>query len=190
MKKKYKIIYIVIAAVFVGSCFWAFLASSIITHNFKKEIFSKNIDAQKVNIKNLIIVETKDNEKHWEMFAETGHYDSYNGEAILNDIIGNFFQNNQVVVSFKADEARFNDKTKRINLNKNAVVIYKDGTYISADSFVWEGTNKNIIATGNVKITKPSKATITGNNATLSNQMTNFKISGSTKTKLYGEGKI
>ncbi len=185
--KKSKIIYIIIFAIIVASCVWAFLASSIITYKFKKDIFNNELDNQRVNIKNLIIVETKDNTKHWEMFAETGYYDSFSENAILNDIIGNFYDNSEVVVSFKAKQATFNDSTKRINLNQDAVIVYKDGTYIEADDFVWEGQNDSITATGNIKIVKPNEAVITGDNAKMSNKMTNFKITGKTVTKLYGE---
>ena len=189
MNKK-KAIYIIIVCVTLGACLWAFLASSIITHKFKKEIFTQTATQQKLNVKNLVVIETKENKKFWEMLAEGGYYNGTNQEAVLHNILGNFFDNDEVVTSFKAQKATFNEKTKRINLNEGAVIIYKDGTYINADEFVWEGTSNLITAKGNVKIVKPNEAVVKGDEAILSNELTDFKIIGRTQTELYGEGKI
>ncbi len=187
-----KLIYTILFSVLALGCLWAFVASFIITHNFKKEVFANTSAAQKINIKNLVMVETKDEMKHWELFAEKGHYDSSTKNAILYDIVGNFYNENEVVVSFKSKQASANEDTKLINLNKESVIIYKDGTYVVADEFTWEGKTDNITAKGNVQITRPNQAKVIGEYAELSNKLTDFKISGRTKTELYGdkEGKI
>ena len=189
MKDK-KILYIIFFTIVVGACLWAFLASSVITHKFKKEIFSEAKISQKLNINNLVVIETKDNKKHWEMFADSGNYHGGSKEAILTGIIGNFYQNEVVTVSFKANEGIFNEDSKRITLNKDAIIVYKDGTYVQADKFIWEGTNNNIQALGRVKIVKPKEATIFGEKAFLSNELTDFEIVGKTKTDLYDKGNI
>ena len=187
--KKSKIIYLTVFGLLALACIWAFVASSMITRNFKKEIVEQKNSNQKVKIDNLIIIETRENVKSWELCADSGYYNSGEKEAVLTDIIGNFYDNNKVSISFKAKEASFNDETKRIVLNKDAVVIYEDGTFIHANEFEWEGATKHITAKGNIKIVKPNEAVITGETATLSNQMTDFQISGGTVTKLFGEGR-
>ena len=188
--KNSKILYTIFFILIVGACIWSFLASSMITHNFKKEIFSQNNIAQKLNINNLVVVETKDNQKYWEMFADRGSYHGGTQEATLYGIIGNFFDEGIVVVSFKANEGILNQDTKKITLNKEAVIVYKAGSYVQADNFIWEGTSNNIQAIGNVKIVRPKEATIYGEKAFLSNKLTNFEIVGKTKTDLFVKGKL
>ena len=187
--KKRKLVYIIVCVILALACAWAFVASSVITKNFKKEIIEQHTQTQKVKVVNLIIIETKENVKSWELSAESGFYNSGDKEATLTNVIGNFYNKNKVTVSFKADQASFNEETKRIVLNKNAVVIYEDGTTISANEFEWEGSTKSISANGNVTITKPNEVTIIGESAALDNQLTDFKIKGNTITKFFGEGK-
>jgi len=174
----------------IAGCLWAFIYSGMITHNFKKEIFEEKTDEQRVTVKNLVIIETRENAKDWELSADMGTYDGTTQNAVLTDIIGNFYHDNKVTVSFKAESAIFNQETKKIILNRKGLIVYADGTKIQADEFEWEGKNNNISAKGNVTIIRPNEAIITGEKALLSNQMTKFQMIGRTVTKLYGEGKI
>ena len=185
MSKK-KIVYIAIFAVITISCLWAFVASSVITRNFKKELFNEANLKERANIKELIVIETRDGKKYWELYAQKGYYSGSAKVASLEDIIGNFYRDDEVTLSFKAKEAEFDEETKQINLTKEAIIIYKDGTYIKADDFEWTGKENDIVAKGNIKIEKPGAAITYGDKAVLSNEMTNFEISGNTKTELYG----
>ena len=68
---KRKIIYIVILSIIVIGCAWAFIAAGMITKNFKKDLLNNVGEKQELNIKNLIITETKDDKKKTE---SKGHF--------------------------------------------------------------------------------------------------------------------
>lgn len=190
--KKRKIAYTVILALVIIGCALSFIVSGIITRNFKKEVLTESPDKQEVNIKNLVVIETKDGNKFWEIYAETGHYDNHSDIATLNNIYGNFYFNNNkdVVISFKSKTGRLNQKTKEISLGDDTAIIYKDGTIITADSFSWQGKEDIISANGHVKIYKKNEYYITSDKATLSNQKTDFKLEGKTISRIYSNKDI
>ena len=188
--KKVKLILTIVFIVLALACVWAFVAAGIITKNFDKEAVEGANGKQKITISNLIIRESTENEKSWELAADSGSYNSSTKEATLTGIIGNFYDKGEVVASFKAQNAAFYEEIKKIVLNTESLIIYKDGTYIQADRFEWEGNNNTVRAKGHVKIVKPNEAVIMGEEASLSNKMTDFQILGRTTTKLFGEGKI
>ncbi len=185
---KRKIAYIVILLAVVIGCSWAFIAAGVITKNFKKEALKSAGEKQEVNIKNLIITETKEDKKYWELYAEKGYYDNQNKVVILYNIIGNFYDKDEVVLSMESTKGTYNEDTKRVVLYDNSYFIYKDGTDVRADRFVWQGNDKDITAQGNVIIRKSGELRTFSNEAILSEKMTNIKIIGRSKTELYKKG--
>lgn len=185
---KRKIIYIVILSIIVIGCAWAFIAAGMITKNFKKDLLNNVGEKQELNIKNLIITETKDDKKYWELYAESGYYDNQNKVAILYNIIGNFYENDEVVLSLESTKGSYSETNKKVILYENTYFIYKDGTDVRADRFVWQGNDKDITASGNVVIRKQGELRTFSNEAILSNQMTQVKIKGRSKTELYSKG--
>lgn len=169
-------------------CIWAFISAGLITKNFKKDILSSVGEKQELNIHNLIITETKDDKKYWELYAESGYYDNQNKVAILYNIIGNFYEDDKVVLSMESTRGSYSEITKKVVLYDNTYFIYKDGTDVRADRFVWQGNDKDITASGNVVITKQGEVKTYSNEAILSNQMTKIKIKGRSKTELYSKG--
>ena len=185
---KRKIAYIVILLAVVIGCSWAFIAAGVITKNFKKEALKSAGEKQEVNIKNLIITETKEDKKYWELYAEKGYYDNQNKVVILYNIIGNFYDKDEVVLSMESTKGTYNEDTKRVVLYDNSYFIYKDGTDVRADRFVWQGNDKDITAQGNEKKKKSGELRTFSNEAILSEKMTNIKIIGRSKTELYKKG--
>ena len=185
---KRKIAYIVILLAVVIGCSWAFIAAGVITKNFKKEALKSAGEKQEVNIKNLIITETKEDKKYWELYAEKGYYDNQNKVVILYNIIGNFYDKDEVVLSMESTKGTYNEDTKRVVLYDNSYFIYKDGTDVRADRFVWQGNDKDITAHGDVIIRKIGELRTFSNEAILSEKMTNIKIIGRSKTELYKKG--
>ena len=185
---KRKIAYIVILLAVVIGCSWAFIAAGVITKNFKKEALKSAGEKQEVNIQNLIITETKEDKKYWELYAEKGYYDTQNKVVILYNIIGNFYDKDEVVLSMESTKGTYNEDTKRVVLYDNSYFIYKDGTDVRADRFVWQGNDKDITAQGNVIIRKSGELRTFSNEAILSEKMTNIKIIGRSKTELYKKG--
>ncbi len=185
---KRKIAYIVILAVLIIGCVWAFIAAGVITKNFKKEALKDAGEKQQLNIENLIITETKEDKKYWELYAESGYYDNQNKVAILYNVIGNFYDKDQVVLSMESSKGTFDEATKKVVLYEDTFIIYKDGTNVKADRFTWQGNDKDIIAQGNVVIQRYGEIRTFSNEAVLGNQMTNVRIKGRSKTELYSKG--
>lgn len=185
---KRKITYIVIFSLVVLGCAWAFISAGVITKNFKKEAINNAGEKQKLNIENLIITETKEDKKYWELYAESGYYDSQNKVAILYNVIGNFYDDDKVVLSMESSKGTFSEETKKVVLYENSYFIYKDGTDVRADRFVWQGNDKDIVAQGNVIIRRNGELRTFSNEAVLTNQMTSVRIKGRSKTELYSKG--
>ena len=185
---KRKITYIVILSLVVLGCAWAFIIAGVITKNFKKEAINNAGEKQKLNIENLIITETKEDKKYWELYAESGYYDSQNKVAILYNVIGNFYDDDKVVLSMESSKGTFSEETKKVVLYENSYFIYKDGTDVRADRFVWQGNDKDIVAQGNVIIRRNGELRTFSNEAVLTNQMTSVRIKGRSKTELYSKG--
>lgn len=189
MKKK-NIGYIVVFSVILIACLWAFISAGIITKNFKAKMKNEDYARKEVDINNLLVTETKDGKKLWELFAETGHYDNKNNVAYLNDIIGNFYDKEKVVASFRSSEGTYNQDKKEIVLYNDTVIVYKDGSNVRANRIVWAGKNTDIKAQGNIRLEKPGQAIVYGSNAVLKYDFSDFKIKGRTRTELYGKGDV
>ena len=185
---KRKIAYTVILLAVVIGCAWVFIAAGVITKNFKKEALKSAGEKQEVNVKNLIITETKEDKKYWELYAEKGYYDNQNKVVILYNVIGNFYDNDEVVLSMESSMGTYSEEKKKVVLYDNSYFIYKDGTDVRADRFVWEGNDKDIKAQGNVIIRKSGELRTFSKEAVLSEQMTNIKIIGRSRTELYKKG--
>ena len=185
---KRKLAYIVILSVIILGCLWAFVSAGIITKNFKKEALKNAGEKQKLDIKDLLITETKEDKKYWELYADSGYYDSQNKVVILYNIIGNFYNNDEVVLSMESTKGTFNEESKRVVLYENTYIIYKDGTNVKADRFTWQGNDKDIVAQGNVVIKRNGEIRTFSNEAYLGNNMKTVRIKGRSKTELYNKG--
>ncbi len=188
--QKRKIAYIVILSTVVIGCIWAFIAAGVITRNFKKEVLNDNTEKQELNIQNLVITETKDDQKYWELYAESGYYDNKNKVAILYDLVGNFYDEGKVIVSMQSTKGTFDETSKRVVLYEDTYIIYKDGTDATADRIVWEGRDEDIVAQGNVVISKKGEIRTFSDKAILANNQKRIKIIGRSKTELYSKGNM
>lgn len=186
--QKRKIAYIVILSLIVIGCVWAFIAAGVITKNFKKEVLTNAGEQQQLNIKNLIITETKNDEKYWELYAESGYYDNKNKVAILYDLVGNFYDKGEVVLSMVSTKGTFEEETKKVILYDDTYFLYKDGTEVKADRFVWKGKDEDITAQGDVMIRRSGEIKTYSDKAILTNNMKTLKIIGRSKTELYNKG--
>lgn len=184
-KSKRNIAYIVLLAVIIIACTWAFVYASMITKIFKTKIEEQTFKNKEANIENLLVTETKDGEKLWEMFAETGRYSDNDRIVLLEGIIGNFYEDKKVKASFKADRGTYHSEKKEIILYSNVVLVYNDGTNIMTDRISYLGKGQDIVAQGSVRIEKPKEAIIYGGKAILKGDFSDFHIEGRTQTKFY-----
>lgn len=185
IKSKKNLGYIILFSIIVLACSWAFISAGIITKSFKNKIEDQTYKNKEANIENLLVTETKDGEKSWELYSDIGTYSDIDSVVFLQGIIGNFYDKKEVKASFKADKGSYDSEKKEIILNENVIIVYKDGTNIKADRIVYPGKGQDITATGNIRIEKPNEAITMGTKAILKGDFTDFNIEGRTKTQFY-----
>lgn len=185
LSKKQKT-YIGALAVIVGILVWAFISAGVITHNFNRSQLQTDQDRQEALMQGIILTETKDEKKYWEIYGETGNYDSKNGVAMLNNVIGNFYDDkNEVSMSFESSRGTYNEKKGQIILYDDTFIVLKDFTTLRANRLEWSGSDKPIVAEGNIRITRDKDFLATAKKVEISPDYDNFKIIGNAVSKIY-----
>lgn len=170
----------------IGIMLWAFISAGIITRNFNRSQISGQQDKQEAKIEGIILTETKDEHKYWEIYGETGNYNSDNSIAMLDNCIGNFYnENNEVSMSFESSKGTYNSVNQEIILYKDTHIVLKDGTSLEADRVVWSGNDNPIIAKGNVKIKRNDEFYATSESVEISPDYDKFKIQGKAVSKVF-----
>lgn len=188
--KKRNIGYIILLITVVVACLWAFISAGLITKNFKKRLIDDSLGKKELTIQNLLVTETKEGVKEWEMFAESGYYDNNNQVALLYDIVGNFYKNNEVVASFESARGTYNQVKHQIVLYEKTLIVYKDGSNVSANRMTWSGKETDVVAEGSVRLELPSKVVVYADKAILNSDFNNLKVFGRTKTEIYDKGNV
>jgi len=186
--KKRNIGFIVLFVCVFAACLWAFISAGMITNNFKKKIEADALGTKEINIQNLLVTETKDGQKYWELFADEGYYDNSDQVAVLTSIVGNFYKNGEVIASFESSRGTYNQQKKQIILYEKTLIAYKDGSNVSANKMVWSGKDSDITAEGNVRLELPSKVVVYAEKGVLSSDFRDLKVFGRTKTEIYDSG--
>ena len=175
----------------VGLLAWAFISAGVITSNFNRSQLQTDQDRQEATIDGIILTETKNEKKYWEIYGETGTYDSKNGIAMLDNVIGNFYDDdNQVSMSFESSKGTYNEKKEQIILYEDTFIVLKDFTTLRADKLVWSGKDVPTIAKGHVRITRKSDLLATAQKVEISPDYEAFKIIGNTVSKVYSDKEI
>lgn len=177
----YAAVFFALAAVLV----WAFVAAEVITRNFNREQLVGTENRQELDISSIILTETKGDKKYWEIYGETGYYNSDNRVALLENVTGNFYSNNEVSMSFESSQGTYNEVKKQVILYKDTHIVIKDGTSLYCDRLTWSGSDKEVIAQGNVRINRNNELVTVAQKAIISPSYSNFKVSGKTITKIY-----
>ena len=167
---------------------WAFITASVITHDFNRKQLEARGDEQEAVVNGIILTETKDDQKYWEIYGETGKWDSKLGIAQLNKVVGNFYSDNEVSMSFESSKGTYNSKDGDITLYSDTFIVLKDGITLNADKLHWTSSKDPVVAEGHIKIQKGNELLSTADKITISPDYNSFKISGNTVSKVY-EGK-
>lgn len=188
-KKIYIILFSLIVLICLSGFIWSFVVTKDIRNSQKTE---KGVEKnQVVSVKNLVLTETKDEEIYWELYAVKGSYDSSKGTVILDNATGNFYNtDNEVVLSFESDLGTYNEETKQITLRGNTLVVAHDGSSIRADEIIFKGKGEDIIAKGNVVVSRNEDFVSYANQARFNSELTFFEISGKTQTNVYSEDEV
>ena len=129
-KKIYFIVFLSIALLCTAGFLWAWF----VTSDIRKNVSGALNKTQKVEVKHLILTETKDHKKYWELYAKTGSYDSALKVVVLTEIIGNFYdEDKNVALSFESPKGTYRDEDKNVILEGETLIVSKDGSSILAD---------------------------------------------------------
>ena len=111
-KRSYFIVLFSIIAVML----WAFISAGLITCNFNRAQVKDGENGQKVDAVGIIITETKDAKKYFEIYGETGNYSNDVNVATLHNVVGNFYKDGEVAMSFQSSKGTYDEKAKVITL--------------------------------------------------------------------------
>lgn len=164
-----------------------FVIATNLTKGFEAEDQKpkETVSSGKVNVKDLVITETKDTKKYWEIYATSGTYSDSNKKATLYGIKGNFYKNNKVIMSFDAPEGEYDETTKSIHVTGGARALTDSNLYIESSILDWQGSNSMVTARKNVKIIKENQIVTYSDKCIFNSDFTNFKVLGNSKTVLY-----
>lgn len=177
--------YFIVAVVISTIMLWAFITAGVITANFSRSSLRSGIDKQELQVSSMILTETKDGQKFWEIFGETGQYSSDHKIAHLNNVVGNFYKDNAVEMSFESSKGLYNEETQEIILYENVFVVLKDETSLKADKIVFHIKTKELDVEGNVKINRKNNFSAEAEKATIDSEYSRFRIMGKTVSKVY-----
>lgn len=186
-KKKRTYLFVTLGIVFV--MLWAFISAGFITSNFNRAQVKGGANDQKVDAFGLIITETKQGAKYFEIYGESGSYSNDHSIATLNNVVGNFYKDGEVAMSFQSSKGSYDEKMGIITLYEHTYIVLKDETSLEADRLTWSGSDKDTVAEGNVKIKKSDEMYALADKCVISPGYEKFKIVGQTQTKIYGKDK-
>ena len=184
-KKKRTYLFVILGIVFV--MFWAFISAGLITSNFNRAQIKGGANDQKIDAIGIIITETKEGKKYFEIYGESGSYSNDRSVATLNNVVGNFYKDGEVAMSFQSSKGTYDEKSSTITLYEHTYIVLKDETSLEADRLIWSGTDKDTVAEGNVKIKKSNEMNALADKCVISPGYEKFKIIGQTQTKIYGK---
>ena len=184
-KKKRVYLFVILGIVFI--MLWAFISAGMITANFNRAQVKGGVNSQKVEAIGIIITETKENKKYFEIYGEHGSYNNDHSVATLHNVVGNFYENGEVAMSFQSSKGSYDEKSGVITLYENTYIVLKDNTSLESDRLIWSGSDKDTIAEGNVKIKKDNEMYALADKCIINSGYEKFKIIGQTQTKIYGK---
>lgn len=187
MSKK-TLISIIILCVLTLLSVWVFFSDSgekVKLNTEKPSSATKNTGDDKVKVTDLIITETNEGKKFWEVMAVNGNYDKGVDTMTLKNIKGNFYKNNVIVLSVEAPLAIYNSTKKEVILKNGARAANNKNVLITAREIRWAGKTDTITATGNVRITQDDKMLTTSDKSIFNSDFTNLKLSGNSNSYVY-----
>ena len=186
---KKKRLYFIIAGSMAMILLWAFVTAKVITHDFNRQQVAANKDEQQAIVNGIILTETKNDTKYWEIYGENGKWNSINGVAQLNNVLANFYKDNEVSMSLQSSKGTYDSKTKAVTLYKDTFIVLKDGITLNADKLTWLNSSSPVIAEGHIKIQKANQLLSTADKIIISPNYDSFKIEGNTVSKVYEDKK-
>lgn len=164
---------------------WSFFSAKFLTSGLNRKDLAQNSESQQALVEGIILTETKDEEKYWEIYGDSGLYDSKQETASLNNVHANFFKENKVSMSIVSSKGTYNAKDKTITLYEDTYLVIEQGLTLSADKLIYKGSDKPILAYGHVIITKGDEFMANADEIEISADYSNIKIKGNTTSKIF-----
>jgi len=183
MTKKLKISLIILISIILLST-WAFFVSTTMTKNVKRVAENQPLIDENAAVQELVLTESKNGTKFWELYASSGDYDTVSEQVHLKNVKGNFYKNNKVVLSFDSPLATYYDKNKEVKLYGGARAATDKKILITAKELYWKGKNDLIVAKNDVKIKRSSEILVTGNQSYFFLKSSKIKMVGRVNTRL------
>lgn len=180
-KKAYAMSFVILAIILL----WAFLSAGFLTTGFSRSQIKTGDERQELEVTSMILTETKEDKKFWEIYGETGSYNSDEKIALLKNVIGNFYKDNEVAMSFESSKGTYNEEKGQIILYDETFIVIKGDISLNADRLVWSGSDKDIVATGNIRINKSGELLATGDEVIISSDYNHFKLKHKTVSKIF-----
>lgn len=188
LSKKNRLYLIAVLAV-TGVLAWAFITAGMITRDFNRQQRAAAGESQEAEVSGIILTETKNEQKYWEIYGDTGNWNSNKSIAQLNGVIGNFYRDNEVSMSFKSSKGTYNAERGDITLYEHTIIALKDGITLKADKLHWLDNDSPIIAEGHIEIQKDNSLHSLAEKIEISPDYNTFKISGNTVSNVYEDKK-
>ena len=125
--------YLLFGIAVAGILLWAFATAKLITHDFNRQMVAGKQNNQNAIVKGVILTETKNEQKYWEIYGDTGHRKGSQGIAQLDGVLANFYKDNDVTMSLKSSKGTYNSKTKVITLYEDTFIAIEGGITLNAD---------------------------------------------------------
>ena len=182
-KTKFSIIFIIIILL-LGTV--AFIFAGKWTKEFQEYLLSQG-SLEYAKAHDIVITETKDGIKYWEIYAAVGEYDTNKVQATLTDIVGNYYQKGEVVMSFTAPNGVYNSEKQEVSLSGFVRIVGKDDAEVTADKISWVTTEDIVKAEGNVIINKANELIALSDKATLTTDFVKIEIIENAEVRVYKE---
>ena len=183
MQKRTKLSIILLISFFI-IIITTFLIARNWTKNFQEYLNSHgSVEYAKVN--DVVITETKDGVKDWELYAAIAEYDTTKTIVTLTDIVGNYYQNHEVTMSFISPKGTYNTETKKVELYDSVKIVGKDDIELTANKISWVTTEDKIIAEGDIVINQANEVIALSNKGTLTKDFENVELIDNAEIRVY-----
>ena len=187
MQKKTKL-----SLIFISSLFVLIIIAFLFAKNWTKNFYAYlnehgSIEYAKVN--DVVITETKEGIKDWELYAATAEYDTDKTIVTLTDIVGNYYRDNEVTMSFISPYGTYNTETKEVQLFDTVKIIGKDNIKLTASKISWVTTEDIIRAEGSVVVNQNNEIIALSNKAAVTKDLVNIQIMENAEIRVYKDVK-
>ena len=180
-RTKFSIIFIIIFFLLI---ILAFVFSNKWTRDFQKFLLTQgSVEYAKAN--DIVLTETKEGIKDWEVYAAYGEYDTAKVKVTLTDIVGNYYKNNEVIMSFTAPKGTYDSNIKKIELTDGVRIVAKDNMELTAEKIYWVTSEDKIYAEGNIVYNNNNEMIALSDKASTTTDLSFIEIINNAEVRIY-----